>query len=185
MKTLKIVTISLILTTTGCASLSREDCLYGDWFGIGITDGREGAIASNFVRHQDACRSHGVEPDKAQYLAGREQGLQQYCQLDNAIDIGLRGIRYQSVCPTALDVAMRRYNDTAYQVYQQRKSLKDLDEPLASKEKSLQDKKLSDKARQVIRDEIRSLDRKRPYLRDDLYSVEQQLDRLIYQQKLH
>jgi chromosome segregation ATPase len=47
------------------------------------------------------------------------------------------------------------------------------------KKKSLQDKKLSDKAKQNLRSEIRDLDRQRQRLRDDLYGSERQLDRLL------
>lgn len=185
MKFLKFVVTGLIIVNTGCASLSREECLYGDWFGLGIKDGRAGEEASRFISHQDACRQYAVSPDKQQYLAGREQGLQQYCQLDNAIELGLHGVRYQSVCPPEIDKAFRYYNETAYQVYQQQEALRSLDNSLQDKENALQDKKLSDKARQHIREEIRELDRKRHYLRDDLYSAERQLDRLIDEGKLH
>lgn len=185
MKFSTVVLIGWVLSSTGCASLNREDCLYGDWLGIGIKDGREGLEASRFVLHQDACRQYSVSPDKQQYLAGREQGLQLYCQLDNAIETGLRGNRYQSVCPAEIDSLYRRYNETAYQVYQQKEALKSLDSVLSSKESALLDKKLSDKKRQMIRAEIMDLDRKRQALRDDLYSAERQLDRLIHEGRLH
>lgn len=179
MKILQNLLIALSVSTTSCASLTREECLYADWFGLGVKDGRTGEDASRFIRHQDACRQYGVSLDKQQYLAGREQGLQQYCQLDNAIETGLRGILYQSVCPAEIDNAFRRYNQTAYQVYQSREALKSLDSSLLSKENSLTDKKLSDKKRKHIRHEIRDLDRKRQQLRDELYSAEWQLERLI------
>lgn len=179
MNVFKIMVTGLFLTTAGCASLSREECLYGDWTGVGVKDGREGEDASRFIRHQDACRQYGVSPDKQEYLAGREQGLQQYCQLENAIETGLQGHRYQSVCPAEIDSTFRRYNDTAYRVYQQREELKSLDSSILSKENALLDKKLSDKERQAIRAEIRNQDQKRQQLRDELYSAERQLDRLM------
>jgi hypothetical protein len=179
MRIIKLSVFCLCLINVGCASLSREECLYGDWFNVGLKDGRNGEDASRMIRHQDACTKYGVSPDKAQYLAGREQGLQEYCRLDNAIALGLRGERYQSVCPTAQDRNFRYYNEVAYQVYQSRESLKSLDDSLLTKERALQDKKLTDKARQNLRDEIRDLDRQRQSLRNDLYSAERQLDRLM------
>lgn len=179
MKMFQVMVVGLLLSVTGCATLSREECLYGDWFGIGIRDGREGEEAKRFINHQDACYEYGARPDKQQYLAGRERGLQEYCQLDNAITTGLRGHRYQSVCPPPIHNVFLRYNDAAYQVYQQREELESLNSSLLGKENSLRDKKLSDKDRHSIRDEIRNMDRKRQQLRDDLYSAEQQLDRLI------
>lgn len=175
----KVIAVGLLLSTAGCASLSREECLYADWTGLGIKDGREGEEASRFIKHQEACRQYGVSPDKQEYLAGREQGLQDYCQLENAIETGLRGLRYQSVCPSAIHNTFQRYNDTAYQVYQKREELKSLDSSISGKENSLQDKKLTDKNRRTIRDEIRNMDIKRQQLRDELYSAERQLDRLM------
>jgi hypothetical protein len=178
MKLLKYMIFLLSVSIAGCASLSREDCLYADWLGLGVKDGREGKEASNFIRHQDACSRYGVSLDKEQYLAGREQGLKEYCQLDNAIEIGLQGQRYESVCPANIHKNFRHYYETAYQVYQHKEALKSLDESLVSKEKALMDKKLPDKARQNIRDEIRQLDHKRRYLRDDLDWAERKLNRL-------
>lgn len=179
MNLFKVIAVGLLFLTTGCASLSREECLYGDWASLGVKDGREGEEASRFIRHQDACRQYGVNPDKQEYLAGREQGLQDYCQLENAIETGLHGLRYQSVCPPAIHNTFQRYNDTAYQVYQKREELKSLDNSIISKENLLLDKKLTDKNRHAIRDEIRNMDRNRQQLRDDLYSAERQLDRLM------
>jgi len=173
--------MALLITAflSSCASLSREECLYGDWFALGVQDGRAGQVASQVVFHQDACKNYGVKVDKARYLAGREQGLQQYCQLNNALDTGLRGQRYQAVCPAQIDADFRYYNETAYQVYESRSALKSLDSSLSDKENSLTDKKLSDKQRQNIRSQIRRLDDERRVLRDDLYNAERQLDRLI------
>ena len=179
MKIFKCFALGLLLVTTGCATLSREECLYGDWTGLGIKDGRDGNEASRFINHQDACRQYGIIPDKRQYLAGREQGLQNYCQLENAIETGLRGNRYQSVCPAAIHNTFQRYNDAAYWVYQKRGELKSLSNSISSKENALLDKKLTDKNRHAIRDEIRNMDTKRQQLRDDLYSAERQLDRLM------
>lgn len=173
-----VITMGLLLAVTGCASLSREECLYGDWTAVGIKDGREGEEASRFIRHQEACRQYGVSPDKQEYLHGREQGLQDYCQLENAIATGLRGLRYQSVCPSTIHNTFQRYNDTAYQVYQKREALKSLDNAIVSKENSLQDKKLTDKNRHAVRHEIRNMDRERQQLRDDVYSAERQLNQL-------
>ncbi|NOQ34420.1 MAG: hypothetical protein GQ569_00810, partial [Methylococcaceae bacterium] len=99
--------------------------------------------------------------------------------LDNAVEMGLRGHYYQSVCPPEIHRLFQRYNRAAYDVYQCRANLEKLDNKLDKKEDKLLSDKLSDDDRSKIRVKLRSLDRERERLRDDLYSSERRLDRLL------
>jgi len=163
----------------GCATLSYEDCLQGAWFELGLNDGRMGRPFNRLAQHQKACSEYGISLDNNQYNAGRKQGLRDYCQLDNAIETGLQGHRYQSVCPSDIHAAFLRYNQAAYDVYQCQKDLEDLGDELFDKENSLLKRKLSDDDRLNIRIDIRRLDRERQRLRDELYSRERRLEYLI------
>lgn len=153
--------------------------MYGSWYELGVKDGRLGKTPDFLGRHQHACTEYGVQVNESEYRAGRTQGLSSYCQLSNAFDTGLRGERYQSVCPRDIDAVFDRYNDAAYQVYQQRERVKSLDNSLMSKESSLSSKKTPDDKKAHIRDEIRKLDRERQSLRDELYMMEHRLDQLM------
>ncbi len=180
MKYLKIIGMIVnLLLLNSCETLSKEECLHGSWYELGVKDGRIGKTLDLLGRHQHACAEYGVQVNESEYRAGRIQGLSSYCQLNNAFDTGLRGERYQSVCPREIDAVFDRYNDAAYQVYQQREHLKSLDNSLMSKESSLSSKKTSDDKKAHIRDEIRKLDRERQNLRDRLYTMEHRLDQLI------
>jgi len=178
---MKAVVCSVVaaLLLTGCATLSREQCQRGDWFGLGITDGQNGQPASRLDQHARACSEHGIHVDNQQSLNGRAQGLQDYCQIENAFDSGLEGRRYQQVCPPSIDAAFERYNRAAYEVYQIRKELEQVDDRIRDNERRLWDKDLSDDNRHRIRSTLRDLDRQRDRLRHDLYASEQYLDRLM------
>jgi hypothetical protein len=173
---LLIITLVFI---NGCATLSREDCLQGSWFNLGLRDGRAGATYNRLGQHQKACLEYGVSINTKHYNEGREQGLEDYCQIDNAVEMGLNGHRYQSVCPPEIHRVFQRYNQAAYDVYQCKEDLEKLDDKLYSKENKLLSSKLSDDERSKIRTKLRNLDRKRERLRDDLRSSERILDRLL------
>ncbi len=176
MKTFCFLCLTLMLT--GCATLSREQCQRGDWYGLGVADGQLGQPASRIDQHLRACAEYGITPDNRQYMEGRAQGLAEYCRLDNAFETGLRGQRYQGVCPPAVDGLFDRYNASAYEVYRLRRELDSVDDSLTSLESRLMDRSLTDENRRSIRSDIRELDRHRDRLRDDLHFSELQLDRM-------
>lgn len=167
-----------IFAVTGCATLSQEECSRGDWFGLGINDGRTGQTMGRVDEHRKACLEYGIAVNDEAYFAGREQGLRDYCQLDNAFRTGLNGEQYRHVCPPSIDGLFAHYHSAAMALYEDRTELDRLDNELAGRERDLYDKKLSDKERARIRQDIRDLDRKRDRLRDDLYYHERQLDNL-------
>ena len=167
-----------IIFLTGCATLSQEECVRADWFALGANDGHAGQPISRLSEHATACSDYGITVNDPAYLAGREQGLQAYCQLNNAFETGLNGQTYYHVCPPPVDVLFRRYHAAAFAVHEDRYNLERLDDELSSKESQLRDKKLADDKRAKIRDDIRDLDRKRDRLRDDFYYHQRQLDDL-------
>jgi hypothetical protein len=177
----RITGILSVIVLTGCATLSKQDCMHGDWFGVGIKDGLAGQASSLLSDHIKACNEYGIAVDNNAYMAGREQGLRDYCRLDNAFIKGLNGQPYHHVCPPQIDRLFSHYHSTAYTVYEDQAELDKIDNDLSSKENQLNDKKLSEKDRLRIRDEIRNLDRQRDRLRDDLYFHERQLDNLRHE----
>lgn len=90
----------LFLATAGCASgMSKKECLYADWRAIGFEDGARGADASSIGSRRVACADKArVTPDMQAYLAGREEGLDQFCRPANGFDYGSRGGRYSGAC---------------------------------------------------------------------------------------
>ena len=91
-------TILLVLALTACATLTKKQCLQGDWHAIGFNDGLNGRTHGYFDWHVKACNRVEVVPDKTIWLAGHKKGARQYCQPDNAYKEGLRGKAYHNIC---------------------------------------------------------------------------------------
>uniref|UniRef100_B0SUK7 DUF2799 domain-containing protein n=1 Tax=Caulobacter sp. (strain K31) TaxID=366602 RepID=B0SUK7_CAUSK len=94
--------LGLVVTASalaGCATMSKEACLQGDWAGVGFKDGEAGRAQSRLDDHAKACAKAGVVPDAAPYFAAREQGLKLYCTQDRGFSEGRTGQSYAGVCP--------------------------------------------------------------------------------------
>jgi len=59
--------------TTGCSTLSQEECLVADWQLIGREDGAVGRDASYIGNHRKACADYGIVPDLQEYQHGYER----------------------------------------------------------------------------------------------------------------
>lgn len=95
----QIAVLLTILLAAGCASMSKEECLYADWRAIGYEDGARGAPVSAISSRRQACvKQIGEAPDMSEYLAGRDQGLRQFCQPSNGFRLGADGANYFGVC---------------------------------------------------------------------------------------
>ena len=71
--------------------------------------------ASRISDHRKACAKHGITPDLQAYRAGRNEGLQHYCQPSRAFKVGSSGGGYSGVCadhdePSFLDAYNSGYN---------------------------------------------------------------------------
>jgi len=95
MKTRALIRILAVLAScgvfSGCASLSRSECLSADWQDIGVRDGANGQPEEYLIQHSTACAKVGVAPDRERWLAGREQGLERFCTPQRAYQIGEYG----------------------------------------------------------------------------------------------
>ena len=85
-------------STAGCATLSKSDCIGGDWEGIGFRDGEKGRSRSRLADISKSCAKHGVVPDRVSYMRGLEQGLVRYCTPDRGYADGTRGAQENGEC---------------------------------------------------------------------------------------
>jgi hypothetical protein len=83
----------------GCATMSQDACLQGDWAGVGFKDGEAGHAQSRLDDHAKACAKSGVTPNASVYFAARDQGLKLYCTQDRGFSEGRTGQSYAGVCP--------------------------------------------------------------------------------------
>jgi len=109
----------------GCSSgLDKAQCQTADWRTIGYEDGLRGLPAERIGVHRVACAKHQVAPDLAAYTAGRERGIQEYCQPRNGFRVGLNGRSYDNVCPAATEAPFVEAYRSGRQIYAARTELR-------------------------------------------------------------
>lgn len=96
------------LSVAGCASLSQESCVAGDWYNIGLRDGANGLRAERHKDHNEACAKYGISVLTEDYTRGRKEGLQAYCTPDNAYQQALYNAYHNDVCPDELKAAFNK-----------------------------------------------------------------------------
>ncbi len=164
-----------VLLLSGCSTLSEKECLSANWSQLGIRDGQRGASSALLELHRKACARYAIIPEDNQYLAGRAQGLTQYCEYQNAFRLGWAGREYTGVCASTVDVTFRRYHAAAFEVYRLKTALNEVERHLAKEEHEL----MLGKDHLKHRHEIRILEQRRLRLRDDLMIQQREVDRLI------
>lgn len=87
------------LITASCATISKEQCMRGDWGAVGYDDGLDGRPMSRLDDHAKACAKVGVTPEPVPYFAARAEGLKRYCTEPNGFRVGREGQTYAGVCP--------------------------------------------------------------------------------------
>jgi len=86
-----LAALAVCATFSGCASLTKSECLNANWQDIGVRDGANGQPEEYLIQHSTACAKVGVAPDRERWLAGREQGLERFCTPQRAYQIGEYG----------------------------------------------------------------------------------------------
>jgi hypothetical protein len=136
---LTFIALLSMLALGGCASsLSESQCLANDWETIGYRDGLSGSDGSSaLMRHMDACVKHGVTPDRNAYLAGWEDGVDQYCQPANGFNLGRRGSGYSNVCPARLQSAFHAAYHDGRRLWEARSEVNQVAGAIADRERRL------------------------------------------------
>jgi hypothetical protein len=98
-----LLVLGLLGGLTGCSSMSANECMATDWRTVGYEDGVSGYSGDRVGKYRKACGKHGVTPDLAQYQAGRDQGLKEFCRPMNGFRLGESGRGYHGECPASLD----------------------------------------------------------------------------------
>ena len=79
---------AVLVVLTGCASLSKDECLSANWEDIGVRDGANGQPEEYLIQHSTACAKVNVAPDRGAWLHGRERGLERFCVPQRMYNIG-------------------------------------------------------------------------------------------------
>lgn len=107
-----------MLAVSGCASMSKEECVTADWRAIGYEDGAAGLPVSAVSGRRQACaKKAGITVDMAAYTAGRSDGLVLYCRPSNGYSVGTRGGAYHGVCTGPSEHDFLAAYETGRQLY--------------------------------------------------------------------
>lgn len=170
------------LLAASCETLSEDQCMAGDWGGIGYTDGANGYVASRFGDHVKACAKYNINPDQSVYLAGRERGLPVYCTLERGFRVGRQGQSYAGVCPASLERpflsgmadgrivwdAQQRLDRAVSDISTAQTRWTDADNRIRDEENRLSDPATPDADKQAIRERLKRLRDDRRAADDDI-----------------
>ena len=85
-----VLFIAVASVLMSCASMSKEECVAGNWYAKGVSDGSRGRDVSQFQKYSEACAEHGITANFEEYNEGRSKGLLQFCETKGT-DFGRQG----------------------------------------------------------------------------------------------
>jgi hypothetical protein len=126
-----------MLVSSGCATMSGDECVTSDWQGIGYEDGARGLTGDRLGQHRKACAKHGVTPDLEAYQMGRTAGLREFCQPQRGFNLGVSGGRYNGVCAYDLEAEFLDAYRTGSQLHSLRANVNSASNQIDAKEREL------------------------------------------------
>jgi hypothetical protein len=184
-----VALLSLLALLQGCATLDKDECMLADWRLIGYQDGVAGKSAAMIGEYREDCAKHAVVPDLDAYRAGREQGLQQYCKVDNGYRLGSAGRGFTAVCPAALEddfrdaynagrelyLARSAVNKTHSRITDRQQTLSNLEDNRVQKLAALVADGLKADQRVIILYELNELQQEMSSVEDEIVELEYEL----------
>ena len=162
MKTTRLfLTLAAVALLQACASMGKDECLTADWRTIGYEDGVQGLSASRISQHRSDCAKYGVTPDLKAYLAGRDQGLTEYCKPENGLRVGEAGGEYGAVCPPELESGFLAGYRQGHELFTLRAALSQVESDLRSRHDELDHarKKIEKKSAKLVAEETTTQER--------------------------
>lgn len=145
--------LTFLLLMSGCASLTESECRNGDWYGIGYRDGDNGRETSRLGSHTEACAEYAIAPDEGRYRAGYAKGVRSYCEPENGLEQGRRGMSYRGVCPVEMERPFLRAFNAGRTVYDAERRVQELERERSELENRLAKAK-DDKERRHLADQL-------------------------------
>lgn len=83
----------------GCAAVSKEQCIAGDWSELGEAHASVGKPSDHLDEVVKSCGKHGITPNTDAYRSGWLRGLQNYCTPLNGFTLGKQNKIKSPICP--------------------------------------------------------------------------------------
>lgn len=107
----------VLLSLSGCATLSKQECQVANWQAIGYRDGSSGKGMGYIQEHAKACAKVNIRPNMAQWENGRQAGLKVYCTESNAYRLGTNNHVLNNICPPTHLPYLQKANEKGLRVY--------------------------------------------------------------------
>ena len=142
----------------GCATISKSECLSGNWVDLGYRDGTQGVARARIADYVHKCAEYNVSVNRQVYLENYEKGLSRYCTYNQGYGLGRNGSSYNAVCTDSQAADFRAgYNDghheyeieRRYENYQNR--IEDKEEAITYVKDQLADPDLSSEERSRLK----------------------------------
>ncbi len=147
----KLLVPVMLLTMSGCASLSKKECMAADWEDVGIRDGANGRPEEYLIQHSTACARVGVAPDRERWLRGREKGLDRFCVPHRAFQAGEYGGGFDAgICRNYDQDRLVFAYEAGRDIYQRTSELTAIDTEMRDIHTALENKELEKKERERL-----------------------------------
>jgi len=177
----RLACLSVLLVTlasSGCASLSESECRSDSWADIGFRDGRNGRSPDRIADHKEACEKYGIEPDRMDYLAGRDEGLVQYCTQHNGFEVGRSNGTYEGVCAALNERAFLDGFNKGKALYEARSRLASVESDISAVDEKRDEKELSKEVREELFEKRYHLEVERVRAAERVERLERETQRL-------
>jgi hypothetical protein len=144
-----ITTTLLALLLSGCASISKEECLAGNWEQLGFKDASNGHESSRIGSHIEECGKVGVQIDKNLYTKGYQDGLKVFCTYDRGLQLGKNDGYYREICPAELAGDFRRGYNLGQQIHKIENQIHTIETEMQALETQLSKEVLSYERRRI------------------------------------
>ena len=169
MKTLWLL-LMLMLGLTGCASMTKEECLEANatsWERVGFIDGQDGWDPDQrLAMHREACQEVRIQPDRNTYMRGWHNGVVDYCTPDKGYSVGFSGSSGNPrICPPQTRGLFEDNVELGLRIYTLRNQISSLDSEIDGYERRLRDPQLDHETRRDLHSRIRHRDEELTHLR--------------------
>ncbi len=137
-KILMLCTLSTLLLgsalLSGCATMSKDECIHADWHIKGLDDGSQGYALNRIADHSKACARAKITPDIKDYEDGHKKGARLYCLPEKGYSSGRDGSSYNGICPQDLEIKFLRAYRDGQELYSIQRKMNNLTSDISSNE---------------------------------------------------
>lgn len=121
----------------GCETVSKEQCVAGDWSEIGRAHAAQGYPSSRFDDVIKDCGRHGITPDPQAYMSGWDQGVQLYCTPLNGFNLGRQNTSLSPICPPNLVAEAERAHRLGKRIWTTRDKVTQLERRIDNRQSEI------------------------------------------------